>query len=144
VLFHILDIVELWCQWILDIDDNNFPVGLLFIEQSHDAEDLDLLNVAWPGDEFSNFANVERVVVTLGLGLGVNDVGVFPCLVVRVRVVRSAMFVLSSYLREGTVVPEIAFVWEAVADESKLALLDVLLDGIEFFLLGDLVRSCQY
>lgn len=27
---------------------------------------------------------------------------------------------------------------EAVADESKLALLDVLLDGVEEFLLGDL------
>lgn len=28
--------------------------------------------------------------------------------------------------------------WEAVADESKLAFLDVLLDGVEEFVLGDL------
>ena len=43
-----------------------------------------------------------------------------------------------SYLREGTVVPEVALVGEAVADESKLALLNVLLDGVEEILLGDL------
>jgi hypothetical protein len=34
-------------------------------------------------------------------------------------------------LREGTIVPEIALVWEAVTNISKLALLDVLLDGVE-------------
>lgn len=28
--------------------------------------------------------------------------------------------------------------WEAVADEAELALLDVLLDGVEELLLGDL------
>jgi len=32
------------------------------------------------------------------------------------------------YLREGTVVPEIPLVGETVADESKLALLDILLN----------------
>jgi hypothetical protein len=32
-----------------------------------------------------------------------------------------------SYLREGTVVPEVALVGEAIADESQLALLDILL-----------------
>jgi hypothetical protein len=36
-----------------------------------------------------------------------------------------------SYLREGTVVPEITLVREAVADETKLALLDILLDGVQ-------------
>lgn len=34
---------------------------------------------------------------------------------------------VDSNLRESTIVPEIAFVWEAVADESKLALLGILL-----------------
>lgn len=44
-----------------------------------------------------------------------------------------------SYLGEGTVVPEVALVGEAVADEAQLALLGVLLDGVEELLLGDLV-----
>lgn len=44
-----------------------------------------------------------------------------------------------AYLGEGTVVPEVALVGEAVADEAKLALLDVLLDGVKELLLGDLM-----
>lgn len=36
-----------------------------------------------------------------------------------------------SYLRKGAIVPEVALVWEAVADETKFALLDVLLDGVQ-------------
>lgn len=43
-----------------------------------------------------------------------------------------------AYLGEGTVVPQVALVGEAVADKAKLALLDVLLDGVEELLLGDL------
>ena len=34
--------------------------------------------------------------------------------------------------------------WEAVADETKLSLLDVLLNWIESFLLGDLKVLNQY
>ena len=41
-------------------------------------------------------------------------------------------------LREGAVVPDVAVVWEAVANETQTALFDVLLDGIERLLLGDL------
>lgn len=43
-----------------------------------------------------------------------------------------------TYLGEGTVVPEIALVGEAIADISKLALLDVLFDGVEVLLLANL------
>jgi hypothetical protein len=45
-----------------------------------------------------------------------------------------------SYLREGTVVPQVTLVGEAVADESKLALLDVLLNRVEELL--DKLKSC--
>lgn len=53
-----------------------------------------------------------------------------------------------SYLGEGAVVPQVALVGEAVADVAKLALLDVLLDGVQELLLGDLqhemsVNACQ-
>jgi hypothetical protein len=41
-------------------------------------------------------------------------------------------------LGEGTVVPNIAVVREAVAHETESTLLDVLLDGVQGFLLGDL------
>lgn len=50
---------------------------------------------------------------------------------------------MRSNLRKGTIVPQIAFVREAIADESKLALLDVLFDWVEEFLFGNLLRRCQ-
>ena len=50
----------------------------------------------------------------------------------------AAGHVVHPYLGEGTVVPQVALVGEAVADISELALLDVLLDGVEELLLGDL------
>ena len=43
-----------------------------------------------------------------------------------------------TYAGEGTVVPEVTLVGEAVTDEAELALLGVLLDGVEELLLGDL------
>jgi hypothetical protein len=43
-----------------------------------------------------------------------------------------------TYAREGTVVPEVTLVGEAVANEAELALLGVLLDGVEEVILGDL------
>ena len=43
-----------------------------------------------------------------------------------------------SYLRKGTVVPEVTFVREAVADITKFAFLYVLLDRVQRFLLADL------
>ena len=43
-----------------------------------------------------------------------------------------------AYLREGAVVPDVPVVGEAVADVTQAALLNVLLDGVEGLLLGDL------
>lgn len=77
----ILDVVELRCQRVVDIDNDDLPVSLLLIEESHDTEDLDLLDLAGVTDKLADLADVERVVVALGLGLGVDDVGVFPGLV---------------------------------------------------------------
>jgi hypothetical protein len=47
-------------------------------------------------------------------------------------------WVVSTYAGEGTVVPEVTLVGEAVADETELALLGVLLDGVQELVLGDL------
>ena len=42
----------------------------------------------------------------------------------------------TTHLRECAVIPDVAIVGETVADEAQLALLDVLLDGVEWLLLG--------
>ena len=121
VTLHILDVVKLRGQGVVDVDDNDLPVGLTLIEEGHDTEDLDLLDLTGVADELTDFADIERIVVTVGLGLGVDGVGVLPG------------------LGEGTVVPEVTLVGEAVADVAELALLGVLLDRVEVLLLGDLV-----
>ena len=117
----ILNVVELGSQGVVDVNDNDLPVGLLLVEEGHDAQDLDLLDLAGVANKLTDLADIERVVVTLGLGLWVDGVGVLPG------------------LGEATVVPEVALVGEAVADVAELALLDVLLDGVQELLLGDLI-----
>lgn len=54
--------------------------------------------------------------------------------------------VARSYLGEGTVVPQVALVGETVADVAELALLDILLDGVQELLFGDLWHPsrCQF
>jgi hypothetical protein len=120
VALDVLNVVELGSKRVVDVNDDDLPVGLLLVEEGHDAEDLDLLDLAGVADKLTDLADIERVVVALGLGLRVNGVGVLPG------------------LGEATVVPEVALVGEAVADVAELALLDVLLDGVEELLLGDL------
>ena len=62
----------------MDINDNNLPIGLLFIQKSHNTQYLDLLNLASVTYSLTNLTDIQRIVVTLGLGLGVDGVGVLP------------------------------------------------------------------
>ena len=78
VALDILDIVELWCQWVVDINNNDLPVGLLLVEESHDTENLDLLDLSWVADKLTDLADVQWVVVALGLGLWVDNIWVLP------------------------------------------------------------------
>lgn len=76
----ILNIVELGGKRVVHVNDDDLPVSLVLVEESHDTKNLDLLDLARVGDKLTNLADIERVVVTLGLGLGVNGVGVLPSL----------------------------------------------------------------
>jgi hypothetical protein len=53
------------------------------------------------------------------------------------RVLWQAVKKYEANLGEGTVVPNVPVVGEAVTDIAQAALLDVLLDGVERLLLGD-------
>jgi hypothetical protein len=111
VALDVLNVVELGGQWVVDVNDNDLPVGLLLVQESHDTKNLHLLDLSRVTDSLGDVADVQWVIVALGLGLGVDDVGVLPS------------------LGESSVVPEITLVGEAVADEAELALLGVLLKG---------------
>lgn len=78
VPLDILDIVQLGSQWVVDVDDDDLPVGLLLVKESHDAQNLDLLNLPGVSDKLADLADVQWVVIALGLGLRVDGVGVFP------------------------------------------------------------------
>lgn len=75
---NILNIVELWCQGVVDINDDDLPVSLLLVKKGHDTEDLDLLDLSWVTDKLADLADIQWVVVALGLGLWVDDIWVLP------------------------------------------------------------------
>ena len=77
---HILDIIELGSQWILDVDDKNFPIGFTLIKESHDAEDLDLLNLANIAHLFTDLTYIQGVVIAPSLGLSMGLGWIFPSL----------------------------------------------------------------
>lgn len=116
----ILDVVQLSSQWVVDVNDNDLPVSLTLVQQGHDTQDLDLLDLTDSGDLLTDLTDIQRIVVTLGLGLWVDLVWVLPG------------------LRESTVVVDVTVVREAVSDKSQLTLLGVLDDWVQLLLLGDL------
>jgi hypothetical protein len=74
----ILNVIELGCKRVVDIDDNDLPVGLALIEKSHDSEDLDLLDLTAVADGLTDLADIKGIIVALGFGLGVGGSGVLP------------------------------------------------------------------
>ena len=76
----VFDIVELWREWVVDVDDDDFPVRLALVKEGHDAKDFDLLDLAYIAELFADLANVERVVVAVRFRLCMNLVWVLPCL----------------------------------------------------------------
>lgn len=80
VSLDVLDIVQSRSERVVDVDNEDFPVGLAFVEERHDTEDFDLLDLANVADGFTNLAHVERVIVTVRASFGVLHVGVLPCL----------------------------------------------------------------
>jgi len=118
VPFHVLYVVELAGKRIGDIHHDHFPIGLALIQESHDTEDLNLLDLSDISNLLADLADIQRIIVASRLRLSMRHVGIFPC------------------LREGAVVPDVPVMREAVADEAQSALFDVLLDRVERLLLG--------
>lgn len=145
LLFLPTHTVKLRSERIIDIDSDDLPVSFTFIQESHDTKDLDLLDLTSVANLFTNLNDINRIVVTLGLGLRMLLVGIFPSL--RIKFGHEAEYNMhvntthATYLGEGTIVPDVTLVGEAVADEAKLALLGVLLDGVVSILLADLYIS---
>ena len=76
----ILYIVQLGRERVLDVDDEDFPVGLAFVKEGHDAEDFNLLDLPYETHLFADLAYVQRIVVTVSLGLAVLLSRILPSL----------------------------------------------------------------
>lgn len=74
----VLDIVELGSKRVEDINDDDLPVGLAFVEESHDAKNLDLFDLTNVADLLADLTDIERIIVTLGLGLSMRLSRVLP------------------------------------------------------------------
>jgi hypothetical protein len=120
VTLDIFDIVQLGSERVGNVNDDDLPVGLTLVEEGHDTEDFDLFDLTSVTNLFADLAHIERVVVTLGLRFRVRVVWIFPG------------------LGESAIVPDVTVVGEAVANETQTTLFDVLLDGVERFLLRNL------
>jgi len=78
VLLDVLNIVEPRCERVIDVDNNDLPVGLPFVKQSHHTQNLDLLDLTSVADSLADLAYIERIVVALCLGLRMDLIGVLP------------------------------------------------------------------
>lgn len=74
----VLDVVQFGCKRVLDVDDDDLPVSLALVEERHDAEDLNLLDLSNVTNLLANLADIQRIVVAPGFGLSVLLVGIFP------------------------------------------------------------------
>ena len=88
----VLNVVQLGCERVLYVDDEDFPIGLAFVEEGHDAEDFDLLDLPNVTHLFADLAYVQWVVVAPGLGLGMLLIRILPSLqILRFSMIRTAM-----------------------------------------------------
>lgn len=135
--FDILNVIQLGSKRVVNVNDDDLPVGLTLVEEGHDAENLDLFDLTGVTDLFTDLANIKGIVVTLGLGFRVRVTGVFPSLEKGYQLKKSNMGDVRD-LRKCTIVPNVTVVGEAVTNKTQTVLLDVLLDGIQRFLFGGL------
>jgi hypothetical protein len=130
----VLNIVEFGRKRVLNVNDEDLPIGLALIKKRHDPEDLNLLDLADVADLLADFTDVKRIVVALCLRLGMLGHGVLPGLAsgkcVNTWIVRGARSA-STHLGERAIVPNVTVVRKAVADEAQTALFYVLFDGVE-------------
>ena len=77
---HILDVVQFWCQRVVDVDDDDLPVRFFLIKECHYSEYFDLLDLTSVANQFANFAHIEGIIVALSFGFRMNNVWIFPCL----------------------------------------------------------------
>lgn len=77
---HVFDIIQSRRQWVVDVDDDDLPIGFFLIEQGHYAKYFHLFDLTRGGHELTNFADVQRIIIAFCFGLRMDDIRIFPSL----------------------------------------------------------------
>lgn len=117
---NIFDILQLISDWVGHVNCQELPVSLALVNQSECSQNLDLHNVSALSNARTDFADVNGIVIALAAGGLIDMIGVFPC------------------LWKCAVVPDVALMGEDVGHIAQFAFLDVLLDGVERLVQGNL------
>jgi hypothetical protein len=80
LLLHILNVVELRGKRVSDINGNHLPVSLALIKESKAAKNLNLPDLTGLGNGVSNFAHINWITITIGLGVSISVAWIFPSL----------------------------------------------------------------
>jgi hypothetical protein len=98
---NIVDIIELLSQWIIDINDDDFPICLPLVEEQHHTKDFDLLDLTTVGNLLSDLACIKGIVVSMGVRLGKGIAGIFPGLFLMGKKMNSNEGLLKGLLTRG-------------------------------------------
>mmetsp|Transcript_31072 Transcript_31072/g.56376 ORF Transcript_31072/g.56376 Transcript_31072/m.56376 type:complete len:264 (+) Transcript_31072:262-1053(+) len=111
----IINIIVFLSELVIDGNGNNLPVQFAIINHGNHTQRLDLRNRSHSNSLGTNLNNINGIIITKALQLGVLRVGILPS------------------LGKTSIVPE-----DGTVVITKLALLNILCDGIVGFFRGDL------
>lgn len=101
------------------VDGNDFPISFTFIDQSNDTKDFDLQYFSAFCSAWSNFDDIDWIVVTFAARRCINVAWILPG------------------LRKCAIIPNVPMIWKSVGDIAQSTMFDILLDGIECFTSGN-------
>lgn len=67
-------------QWIIDVNGYQLPIRFPFIEQGHDAKNLDLFDLSSVSNLLSNLTYIDWIVISTSIGVFWNHSWIFPSL----------------------------------------------------------------
>lgn len=139
--------IHFGCHGVIYINSKDFPISFSFIQHGHHAQNLNLLDLALFSDSLTNLNDINWVVISFCICLGMNIGWVFPSLestmlfVWKLNTTKTKPLIpksITPYLRQSAIIPDISLVWEAVSYKSGLSFLDVLLEWVILFSSRDL------
>lgn len=102
-----------------------------FINEGHSPQNLHLPNITPATHPIPNLTHIQRVIVSFSLCIGINVARILPRLwresLEQCRHIKNSRV----YLGEGSIVPDVAMVREAVVHKTHFPFLHILFDRVQ-------------